>query len=170
MSSTPILHFCMKKTPLQTEKYIPDLLRIQIQKVPKLIKEHRNSYQAFYPSIICFAFEKVKWMIWLPTDHPEQVSDRKYTHSENICTVCWRKQNGDNTKHLTVASPSTVSTTLETVKQSLPRIHFSPPQTSKVLLCSLYFYIPRRRSPPAVRRHKTGKKKREYLMLSKLSG
>lgn len=52
-------------------------------------------------------------------------------------------------------------------QKSLPRIHFAPPQTSKVLLYSLYFYIPRHCSLPAVRRHKTN---REYLMLSKPSG
>lgn len=93
---------------------------------------------------------------------------RKHTHLENIWTfVCWRKQNGDNMKHLIVASPLTVSTTLLPQKKSLPRIHFSPPQTSKVLLCSLYLCVCRRRSLPAVRCHK---RNREYLMLSELSG
>lgn len=81
-------------------------------------------------------------MMWLPTNHPEQVSERKYTHSENICTVCWRKQNGDNMKHLIVASPLTVSTTLLPQKNFTQNPFFTTTNKQGPALLSLLLHLP----------------------------
>lgn len=84
--------------------YICDLLRIQIQKVSNLKTSEQLSDILSKYHLFCIWTDKIHD---LAAHQPSWWADlrRKYTHSENIWTfVCWRKHNGDNMKHLIVAS------------------------------------------------------------------
>lgn len=96
---------------------------------------------------------------------PSWAGFRKKIHSLREHLRCVLEK---NMKHLIVASPSAVSTTLLPQKKKFTQNpFFTTTNKQGPALLSPLLHPPRRRFPPAVRRHK---RHREYLMLSKPSG